>query len=75
MDTSMGAVADAVHAVEYRTLTNQKPEEQIKRTIQRRVRKFGFEVEAVTFTDIGKVRTLRLIQAGQDAHHLVHGMV
>ena len=61
-DVSMGAIAQCVRAVDAATLFSDPPEGKVATAIRRQVNRFGFEIEAVTFTDLGRVNSLRLIQ-------------
>lgn len=60
-DTSMGAVLKQVRQVELRTLLDDPPENKIASDIRRQVKPFGVEIESFTFTDIGQIKTIRLI--------------
>ncbi|HXC03243.1 MAG TPA: SPFH domain-containing protein [Bacteroidia bacterium] len=60
-DTSMGAVLRQVRQVELRALLDKPPENVIASDVRRQVKPYGMEIESFTFTDIGQIRTLRLI--------------
>ncbi len=60
-DTSMGAVLKQTRQIELRTLLDDPPESKIASDIRRLVKPFGIEIDSFTFTDIGQIRTLRLI--------------
>ncbi|MDE1906007.1 MAG: hypothetical protein KGH75_06100 [Rhodospirillales bacterium] len=60
-DTSMGAVLKQVRQIELRTLLDEPPENKIASDIRRQVKPYGMEIDSFTFTDIGQIRTLRLI--------------
>jgi regulator of protease activity HflC (stomatin/prohibitin superfamily) len=62
-DVTMGAVRQAVSAIEYTELIAQPPERAVLEAVRKEVNKYGFRILAVTFTDVGRVRSLRLIQA------------
>lgn len=62
-DVSMGAVRKAVSEIDYVTLVQSPPEEVIHKAVRKATVRYGFDVQAVTFTDIGRVRSIRLIQA------------
>jgi regulator of protease activity HflC (stomatin/prohibitin superfamily) len=62
-DVTMGAVRQAIAAVDYATLVAQPPERGILEAVRKEVGKYGFKIHNVTFTDVGRVRSLRLIQA------------
>jgi regulator of protease activity HflC (stomatin/prohibitin superfamily) len=60
-DTSMGAALKQVRQIDLRTLLDKPPESTIASDIRRQVKPYGLEIEAFTFTDIGQIRTLRII--------------
>jgi regulator of protease activity HflC (stomatin/prohibitin superfamily) len=60
-DTSMGAVLKQVRQIELRALLDKPPENVIASDIRRQVKAYGLEIETFTFTDVGQIRTLRLI--------------
>lgn len=62
-DVAMGAVRKAVSSISYETLVQEPPEAEIHKAVRKVVNRYGFDVQAVTFTDIGRVRSIRLIQA------------
>lgn len=62
-DVTMGAVRQAVSAIDYKDLIEQPPERSVLELVRREVNKYGFKIHAITFTDLGRVRSLRLIQA------------
>jgi regulator of protease activity HflC (stomatin/prohibitin superfamily) len=62
-DVAMGAVRRAVCEVAWTELQEQPPEGRILKLVRDQVNQYGFKIHAVTFTDIGRVRSIRLIQA------------
>jgi regulator of protease activity HflC (stomatin/prohibitin superfamily) len=62
-DVTMGAVRQAVVAMKYADLIANPPEDRIIELVRKAVNRYGFKVHAITFTDLGRVRSLRLIQA------------
>jgi regulator of protease activity HflC (stomatin/prohibitin superfamily) len=62
-DVTMGAVRQAVSTLKYLDLIANPPEDRILELVRKAVNRYGFKVHAVTFTDVGRVRSLRLIQA------------
>lgn len=62
-DVAMGAIRQAVNAIDYKTLIAQPPERGVLEAVRKEVNRYGFRIHAVTFTDLGRVRSLRLIQA------------
>lgn len=61
IDTAMGAILRAVRDVDYEALLSDPPELKIASAIRRAVKPFGVDIEAFTFTDLGRVRTIRLM--------------
>lgn len=62
VDVSMGAVRLAVSEVDYGVLVSEPPERRVLELVRERVNRYGFKIHAITFTDLGKVRSFRLIQ-------------
>lgn len=62
VDTVMGAVHLAIRNVDWAATLANPPEKEIVDAVRDRVNKYGFKVHAVTFTDLGEVWSLRLIQ-------------
>ena len=60
-DTSMGAVLKQVRQIDLRSLLDEPPENKIASDIRRQVKAYGLDIDSFTFTDIGQIRTLRLI--------------
>lgn len=70
IDVSMGALLKAVRATEAIALLNDPPEAKVAAAVRRQVKDFGFEVDAVTFTDLVHANVLHLVGAaatGKDA--------
>lgn len=61
MDCTMGTVLRAVRSKTYKELIDNPPEVEIRRLAHKKVGGYGFKIISVTFTDLGKVRSLRLI--------------
>lgn len=62
VDVSMGAVRSTLSAATYDELLKEPPEAKVLEVIRKEVNQFGFKVHKITFTDLGKVRSFRLIQ-------------
>jgi len=58
---SMGAVLKQVRQLDLRSLLDEPPENRIASDIRRQVKPYGIEIDSFTFTDIGPIRTIRLI--------------
>lgn len=61
-DITMGAIRNSVVSLSYEELVKAPPEQMIIKEVRKYVNQFGFKIEAITFTDIGRVRSIRLIQ-------------
>lgn len=61
-DTTMGAVRKAVSDLTWDELRTESPEKRIIEFVRKEVNQFGFKIHSITFTDLGRVRSLRLIQ-------------
>lgn len=61
-DVTMGAIRNNVVSITYAELVKSPPEQSILKEVRKNVNQFGFKIDAVTFTDIGRVRSIRLIQ-------------
>lgn len=61
-DVTMGAIRNAVLDINYDELIDGAPEEKVLTAVRKEVNRYGFKVHKVTFTDLGKVKSLRLIQ-------------
>jgi regulator of protease activity HflC (stomatin/prohibitin superfamily) len=62
IDVAMGAILKAINATTYAELVQELPHEKVATALRRRVHRYGFEIEELTFTDFGRVRSIRLIQ-------------
>jgi regulator of protease activity HflC (stomatin/prohibitin superfamily) len=62
-DVTMGAVRKAVSNQEYASLMADPPESNILSTVRKEVNDYGFKVHRVTFIDLAKVRSIRLISS------------
>lgn len=62
-DTTMGAILSAVTDADYETLRADLAgaARRARQRVADQVNRFGFKVEAITFTDFGKVRSFRLV--------------
>lgn len=62
MDVTMGAIRQAVVDMNYHDLINGAPEKRVQDAVRAEVNQYGFRIRKITFTDMGKVRSFRLIQ-------------
>lgn len=62
VDVVMGAVRAAIAEVDWAATFTAPPEKSIVEQVRARVNRYGFSVQAITFTDLGVVRSIRLIQ-------------
>lgn len=61
-DVSMGAILAAVNALDYDELIKQPPERDVLAAARSEVNQYGFKLHRITFTDLGRIRSMRLIQ-------------
>ena len=61
VDVTMGAVLTAVRDTALDELVGAPPEDKVATAVRRQVNRFGFKILSFTFTDIGQVRSLRII--------------
>jgi regulator of protease activity HflC (stomatin/prohibitin superfamily) len=61
-DVAMGAVRQAVSDIDWQTLVAEPPERRVLELMRKEVNQYGFKLHRITFTDIGRMRSLRLIQ-------------
>jgi regulator of protease activity HflC (stomatin/prohibitin superfamily) len=62
-DVTLGAVRQAVTSTDYVDLMREPPEKAIAAAVRKDVNDYGFKVYRVTFFDLARVRSIRLIQA------------
>lgn len=62
VDTTMAAVRKATADKEWKTILDAPPEDAVLELVRKGVNRFGFKVYAVTFADLAKVNSIRLIQ-------------
>jgi regulator of protease activity HflC (stomatin/prohibitin superfamily) len=60
-DLTLGAIREIIASVNYKDLCGCPLEEEVLRTIKDEAIKYGVDIHKVTFSDLGKVRSLRLI--------------
>ena len=60
-DITMGEVRAAVNGMAYTDLIDAPPEAVILAAVRKQVNAYGFRVHKVTFTDLGKIHTIRLM--------------
>ena len=60
-DVTLGAIKEIVALVDYRDLQRKEIEDDVLNTVQDEAKRFGVHVHKVTFSDLGKVRSIRLI--------------
>ena len=71
-DVTMGLIQKTVKDLTWEELRLESPERKILDSARRAVEKYGFKLDAITFTDLGRVRSLRLIQQAAPAHNHEH---
>lgn len=65
-DTTMGAIRQTVGSLSYDDLLNLDSEAKVVQLVRNEVNSYGFKVAKITFVDLSKVRSFRLIQHNQD---------
>lgn len=60
-DVTMGAIRAAVGECTYEELRASPPERKVLELVRSEVNRFGFKIHKVTFTDLGRVLSLRLL--------------
>ena len=60
-DLTLGAIRKVVASVDYADLRGHLIEEDVLKTIKDEASRYGVDIQKVTFADLGKVRSLRLI--------------
>jgi regulator of protease activity HflC (stomatin/prohibitin superfamily) len=63
VDVTMGQVRRSVTLNTYEALVTDPPESKVRDYVRNRVEKYGFKVSEITFTDLARGRSLRLIQS------------
>ena len=63
-DTACGIIFDTVHGMDLGQANVASLSSLVTKDTKREAKKWGMEVLAVTFTDFGEVRTIRLINEG-----------
>jgi regulator of protease activity HflC (stomatin/prohibitin superfamily) len=61
-DVTMGMVRERVQKTPWKNSLADDLPNDITISVRRAVKRFGFSIESITFTDFGRVRSLRLIQ-------------
>lgn len=65
-DITMGAIREIVAASNYEYLHNRLIEDEVLKVVKKEADIFGVEVLKITFSDLGKVKSLRLIGDTQE---------
>lgn len=60
-DLTMGAIRTHIHNLTYNELISDPPENPVATAVRREVNRYGFKIHKITFTDIGKMKSLRLV--------------
>ena len=61
-DVTMGAIRAAVGDVDYVQLRAAPPEDIVVKSVRAECNRYGFRILKITFTDLGRVLSLRLMQ-------------
>ena len=62
LDVTAGAVRKATCEMNWAELLATPPEEVVLKLVRAAVNKYGFKIHAVTFTDLSKAHSIRLVQ-------------
>lgn len=62
IDVTMGTIGRKIEMNTYDELRSGSPAREVLEAVRKEVNAFGFKVEAVTFTDFSKMRSIRLVQ-------------
>jgi membrane protease subunit HflK len=65
-DVTMGAIREVVATSDYQYLHEHMIEEDTLQLVKKETQKFGVEVLNITFSDLGKVKSFRLISDNHD---------
>jgi len=60
-DLTLGAIREIIASVNYEDLRGSLIEEEVLKTVKDEASRYGVDIHKVTFSDLGKVRSLRLI--------------
>jgi regulator of protease activity HflC (stomatin/prohibitin superfamily) len=63
-DLTLGAIRKIVASVNYSDLLDYMMEDEVLKAIKNEASRYGVDIHKVTFSDLGKVRSLRLITNG-----------
>jgi regulator of protease activity HflC (stomatin/prohibitin superfamily) len=66
-DVTLGAIRETVASHDYDTLQKTGLEEQVLAIVRSEAEKFGVDVHKITFSDLGRVRSIRLITSEPSA--------
>lgn len=61
-DQTMGAIRASVQEITWAELKTMPPEARVLELVRDEVNRYGFKIYRVTFTDVGRVRSFRLMQ-------------
>lgn len=61
-DVTMGAIRRVILGKTYADLVTINPEDDVLSAVRKEVNRYGFKVHRVTFVDLARVRSIRLIQ-------------
>jgi regulator of protease activity HflC (stomatin/prohibitin superfamily) len=63
-DVTLGAIKRVVNALSFEDLVHTDVEALVLEAVRKECNQYGFRIHKVTFTDMGKIRTLRLMTTG-----------
>jgi len=60
-DVTMGAIRSTTVGATWEELRTKPPEQAVLAEVRKQANRYGFKIEAVTFVDLGRVRSLRFM--------------
>jgi len=60
-DVSMGAIRTNISQTAYNELVSNPPEDKVATAVRRECNRYGFRIHKITFTDIGRMKSIRLV--------------
>lgn len=60
-DVTQGAIKDVIASRGYEELNDPKLEREVAKKVRLQVKEYGFKIHRITFTDLGRIRSIRLL--------------
>ncbi len=71
IDITMSTILTCVHEMTFEALLREPPENKVAISVRRTVKPFGIDIESIRFTDIGLIRSYRLITHTPAPHKVI----